>query len=95
MTEAELGAGEEDAVNFFKERELDEAAFVVAGLGPGVGEVDVHGGQGIVRDVAANPPGGLAGNDAAIEAVVAAEAVGGEIGVGFGVFKTYEVGGRA
>jgi hypothetical protein len=78
-------------VDFFKEGELDEAAFLVAGFWPGVGEVDVEGGEGGVWDMAAEPPDGFAMDHAGVGGGVAAEAVGGEFGVLFGPLDADEV----
>src|SRR5688572_24004692 len=52
-------AGDQDALYFLQEGLLHEAALVVAGLGPGVGEIDVHDGDGCWRDEFAQEVEGL------------------------------------
>ncbi len=85
--EAEDAAGHEDAVDFLHEGDLDGAAFIVTGFGPGVGEVDVEGVDGGVGDVAADPPEGFAVDESGVGEAVAAHAVGGEEGVFAGPFE--------
>lgn len=76
--DAELAEGLEDPEGVLQEAVLDHPAFVVSGLGPGVGEVEVDGPAGVVGDAPVDKLPGVQAEHADVCQRGAAEAVGGK-----------------
>ena len=91
----EAAIGDEDTLDEREKRGLDQAAFVVAGFGPGVGEVDVQDGDARIGDEFGEKEIGLGADGAGVDAVVAAQAIRGVTPEPAGPFDAEEVGIRA
>jgi len=88
---AQDAAGYQNADGLLEKRCLNQSAFVVAGLGPGIGKIDMQGMERLVRNVGANPPVGIGADHAGVSQTMPSDTIRGEITISSGPFNADEI----
>lgn len=88
---AQDAAGYQNANGLLEKRCLNQSAFVVASLGPGIGKIDMQGMERLVRNVGANPPVGIGPDHAGVSQTMPPDTIRGKITISSGPFNADEI----